>query len=495
MATLKEDFYASWRSAIRPEPVIEDGATVPERWLQQIWRHQRIRRSELATVDGQSLQILHPGFWNREAGPDFKGAVIRRAGGVAETGDVEIDRAIGGWRGHGHAQNPNYQKVILHVVWEAPLGGSERPTLALRPILDTSLAEMATWLEEAGGLLPESVPGQCCGALSGVSADAVEELLQQAAWVRFRRKAEELAVRARQTGWDAALLESLFGGLGYKHNVWPMRRLAEVIFPPSPGTGLQDAGASISGDIILGMEARLLGLSGLLPGDIRERRDSEYLRGLWDVWWQERDRWMEHQLPPSIWRMNGLRPANHPHRRIALAARWVAAGDIPARCTAWLLAGTGAPNPVEFGPSGLHRMLGFLDEPPSYWSHHWTLVSARQFRPSPLLGEGRLTDLAVNSVLPWLFARASTGRNEALEAEIRRRYLSWPASEDNAALKQARGRLFGAVRPRLAKRACIQQGMLQITRDFCAAAGALCTGCRFPDVVASVRRAGSGGPG
>ena len=64
-------------------------------------------------------------------------------------------------------------------------------------------------------------------------------------------------------------------------------------------------------------------------------------------------------------------------------------------------------------------------------------------KPQPLLGEQRVTDLAVNVILPWLWTRAVAGKNEKLRAEIEHRYAVWPAAEDNAVLRLARQRLLG----------------------------------------------------
>jgi hypothetical protein len=36
--------------------------------------------------------------------------------------------------------------------------------------------------------------------------------------------------------------------------------------------------------------------------------------------------------------------------------------------------------------------------------------------------------------------------------------------------------------------ASAQQGLLQVSRDFCGPAGALCEGCRFPDIVRAMPR-------
>ena len=119
-----------------------------------------------------------------------------------------------------------------------------------------------------------------------------------------------------------------------------------------------------------------------------------------------------------------------------------------------------------------------------FWSWHWTFRSARLKKPQPLLGATRVTDLAVNVILPWLWTRAEAAKNTALQGVIEHRYGVWPSAEDNAVLRLARRRLLGSTSARALRGAAVQQGLMQITRDFCDHANAICGDCRFPEGVA-----------
>ena len=121
--------------------------------------------------------------------------------------------------------------------------------------------------------------------------------------------------------------------------------------------------------------------------------------------------------------------------------------------------------------------------PDDFWSWHWTLQGKRLAKPQPLLGATRVTDFAVNVILPWLWMRATEGENESLRAEMERRYLAWPCAEDNAVLKLARQRLLGGVSVKVISGAAAQQGLLQVVRDFCEHSDALCANCQFPEMV------------
>ena len=468
MSHLSGNFYAQWR--LRAGIAIylrDDHDSPPERLLQAIWQHQRLRREQLMTLDGQCVRLLHPGFCSLEGGPDFRGAVVQIGDAPPCTGDVEVDIRPGGWHAHGHDRNPAFQKVILHVVWDAERAVGGPPLLPLRNALDAPLAELSLWLEhEPRRALPEKLQGKCSAPLRELTDTQLAELLRAAAHVRLQAKAAQFSARARHVGWEQSLWEGLFRALGYKHNVWPMQCLAE-----------QRSRWTRGADSPIALQARLLGLSGLLPAELsRAQADGDsYLRRIWDCWWRERDEFADVVLPREVWRFHGLRPANHPQRRLALAAHW--AGELPTRIERWCAAAIPDAALLE----SLFEIFSVdCDE---YWSWHWTFRSARLKRSQPLLGAARGTDLAVNVILPWLWTRAGEGKNAQLQREIERRYDGWPPAEDNAVLRLARQRLLGGARRRGLRNAVAQQGCLQIVRDFCDHSNAVCADCGFPELV------------
>jgi Protein of unknown function (DUF2851) len=227
------------------------------------------------------------------------------------------------------------------------------------------------------------------------------------------------------------------------------------------------------------LQARLFGISGLLPVELpHSPSDADgYVRRVWDQWWRERDQFSDCLLPPLLWRLHGLRPANHPQRRLALASAWSASADLPSRLEQWC---------AHDGPEQTlaPALLDALRvEPDEFWSWHWTFRSARLRRAQPLLGATRATDLAVNVVLPWLWIRAAEGGNEPLQSRIEHRYFHWPPAQDNSLLRLARQRLLGDAPRRSLPDAAAQQGLIQVVRDFCDRSNAVCASCRFTALV------------
>lgn len=469
---LANSFYAVWRTRHGLASVFHDTTdTPPERLLQAIWQHQRLRRDQLRTLDGQRLRVLHPGFVSVEGGPDFRGAVLQFGTAAALTGDVEVDLRTSGWHAHGHDQNPAFRNVVLHVVWDADRTGSAAATLPLRAALDAPIADLSLQLEQAAlRTLPEKLRGQCAAPLRDLPEAALTELLHEAAHVRLQNKAAAFRARAQQVGWEQSLWEGLFRALGYKHNGWPMQCLAEQRAQWSPGA-----------DSPLVLQARLLGLSGLLPAELSRTPAGadDYLRRIWDCWWREREEFANATLPRHLWRLHGQRPANHPQRRLALAAHWAHSGNLAPRIERW----SATVIPESELLDSLLKITQVTDD--DYWAWHWTFRSTRMKKAQPLLGAQRVTDLAVNVILPWLWTRAGAGKNEKLRAEIEKRHAAWPAAEDNAVLRLARQRLLGrsVLGGEIGRTAIAQQGLLQIVRDYCDHANAACDGCGFPELV------------
>src|SRR5687768_14344758 len=108
-----------------------------ERLLQFLWQHQHFNRTSLLTEQGDFLEIINPGTYNSNQGPDFTDAKVR-VNDTTWAGHIELHVVASDWHRHQHASDPNYRNIILHVVWQNDLtvhGSSIQnlPTLELEP--------------------------------------------------------------------------------------------------------------------------------------------------------------------------------------------------------------------------------------------------------------------------------------------------------------------------------------------------------------------------
>ena len=225
---------ASDRPAPRVEEMVgmEGGFIFSELLLQRIWLRGSFLRAGACTMDGRAVECVHPGTWNRRGGPDFLGARVR-IGGVDTRGDVELHLRESDWVAHGHAGDPAYAGVVLHVVLFPPrealmtlgVGGAPLPVLALLPLLPFDLEEHA--LDEAAETLAGRPASEECAALLELAPQDCIQILDTHAGVRWTAKLLRAASQLEACGWEEACHRAALEVLGNKYNRVPMRRLAE----------------------------------------------------------------------------------------------------------------------------------------------------------------------------------------------------------------------------------------------------------------------------
>jgi len=467
-----------YRALLQPGPgmVREAPPDSPftERHLKCVWFDPRLRPPELRTARREPVTVLNPGQWNLEAGPDFLDAVLlvgpekRRV-----TGDVEIHIRPADWRHHGHAANPAYGRMAAHVTYfpgylpagELPPGALQ---IALQPLLARAPGFAFEQLDVMGypAALPDLAP-PCGRRLQEWDADRIGLLLESAGEERLRRKTGRLAAAISARGAAQVFYEEFSGALGYKHNRQPFRELAARL----PLAALQETAAGN----VLAAYALLAGVAGILPADIADGDPPtrRFIRGLWDYWWKFRDAWEHCIMAPAAWRLSGVRPQNHPLRRL-MAAAWLFGGneDLPAL---WeRLAGAGAPR------AALRMMAAALDLPPGeekyYWHNRIALRGAPRPRGVRLLGGARLAAVFLNVVVPFMAAQGR-GYAPGFLDQI-------PPEESNAVTRRVARALLGAAHgPKLYRAGLRQQGLLQIGADFCLETRAHCADCRLPGLL------------
>jgi hypothetical protein len=260
----------------------------PEKLLQKIWLLGDFNRGAATTIDGRPVAILHPGKWNLLGGPDFRGARLCIGEGPEMVGDVELHLHAVDWSAHAHARDRAYDDVVLHVVLFPPsrghvtvgAGGHEIPMLALLPLLHHDLEEFAAEaaVEALAGRASQRIPEE----LAALDPTELTAQLRSHADARWRQKVHFARLRVQRLGWEAACHHAALEILGYRFNRAPMLRLA--------------------GRWPLGEWAK----GAVNPDDA-------------------------FAAEAGAWRLQGVRPANHPRARLRQYAAWAQARpDWPA---------------------------------------------------------------------------------------------------------------------------------------------------------------------
>lgn len=213
-----------------------DHPPVSERHVQALWYDGALRPEELHTVDGMPIRVVDPGVWNLEAGPDFRDAVIEVGSSRQRIrGDVEIHLRPADWTAHGHAGDPAYKRVVLHVTWypgPVPVGlptGCVSVCLGdfLRTRTDFSPDEIDLDAYPYAKLPTTERP---CAAIFARRPDACLDLLRVLGARRLEGKVRRLkALFVRKGDHAQTFYEEMMAAFGYKHNAAPFRALAERI--------------------------------------------------------------------------------------------------------------------------------------------------------------------------------------------------------------------------------------------------------------------------
>ena len=362
--------------------------TVPlrEDFLQYLWNFQLFRTLELCTVSGISLKILKTGMQNKNSGPDFFNAKLV-LGVQTWVGNVEVHIKSSDWYAHQHEKDPNYDAVILHVVWEYDLpvfraNGSVMETLELRK--NTDLKVLNSYLKLFSGHQKWIL---CERELPTVPSIVKSPWITRLYVERFERKSLEIAklLKKSSNNWEFVLFQLLAKGFGLHANAAAFSSLAHS-FNFSLINKLRPQSGAI--------ETLLLGQAGFFEKpseDIRYKvmqKEYCYLKH-------------KHQLKPLF---NGqfqffrLRPANFPTLRISQLARLF-------EREAQLFSKT-----IRLNDLSSFRKL-FAVTASDYWNTHYVFEKTSPFRIKKTTNS--FTELLlINTVLPIKYAHAKAHRHE-----------------------------------------------------------------------------------
>jgi len=469
---------------------------VREKLVRCLWFDQFLEPAKLLTEDGRKVSVFSPGYWNQGAGPDFHNAEISFGEGERLRGDVEVHVNSSGWERHGHRHDQAYERVVLHVVLYNDLlsavvfhGSRGIPQLVLSKCLSRDLAEIVQTLNPDGyprvGVGRE---GTCCRSIRAFGRDQrwVGRFLDIAGDERVLCKAEHFERRMIESTPDDVLYEALMETMGYSANRRGFRHLAHLVslahlrrFVPL------DAGLS---ERLLAVQALLLGGAGFLetaPSDLADPESAREVTALREVWDSGPGELIRPRINPSVWQLKRTRPTNHPVRRIAGIAAFLAAHLHTGLCRALMTAVEQiSPNQAErVSCRQTMRKLRslFEGEAQGYWARRTTFGSARLSRPARLIGSARATEMVVNVIVPVLLALSRREGRIHLEHRLHNMFRSLPPVAENSATRYMKMRMFGGagggdgVTGTLRR----QQGLLQIFHDFCESEAMTCEECGF----------------
>ncbi len=462
------------------------GQNVREEIVRCIWFGGHFPSSELTTEDGRRLEVVSPGWWNVEGGPDFVRAELLLEGEGRTVGDVEVHTNASGWYAHGHDEQPEYNDVALHVVlWNdrddegvRSEDGRLIPQLTLSRVIEEDLEELVEAMGPDEEPLPEQwrgVEGRYCGRAyreGAITAEWLGGLLDAAGDHRILMRAAALTDLFQNHSREQLLYERLAEALGYKSNRMPFMQLAGVL-PVSTLRELLPEGAESEEKSRL-LEALYFTVGGFLDdgSDEHDPETADYVAALRRARDEIGEMPTQVRMTPDHWHFGGTRPVNYPTRRMAALARLYARRVHEGVFSHFLrLLTVTRPEGRQRADVALRNafLQTFQQLYHPYWSRRCTLGGKKLNKDTALVGRQRATSILVDVLLPMLLAHARAEEDGTLTTRLHGLWDGLPRRQDNSITRRMCRVIFG---DRQEARKVVdstrrQQGLHQLYRDCC----------------------------
>lgn len=421
-----------------------------ERLLQFIWQFQYFNKSELVTDSGEPVQIILPGQYNTNQGPDFSDAKIK-IGKTTWAGSVEMHIKTTDWKKHNHQGDKNYTNVILHVVWEDDGNGSRNsgnrnsvPIIVTEqssvvPVVELKDRVSKILLQRYGDLMNSSGFIPCENSIGSVREIVWRIWKDRLLAERLMRKAEIVETYLKQNNyhWEETFWWMLARNFGMKVNADAFEAVAR----------------SVSINILakhksqlIQLEAILLGQAGLLEGDSDSYRDSEdYPKLLQREYKFLNEKYKLNPIHQPVHFLR-MRPGNFPTIRLAqLAALITESAHLFSKIKE---------------SKSVKEISKWLDVTANdYWHYHYRFDETSAFKKKRL-GTAMIDNIIINTVAPVLFAYG-TYHNENKYKEKALEWLEATTAESNSITKGFRN--LGIEN----KNAFDSQALIELKNEYC----------------------------
>lgn len=281
-----------------------------EEFLHWLWKNRFFDNGSLCDREAGPIEVINPGEYNRDAGPDFFSTRLI-IGGTEWAGNTEIHINASDWYRHGHHTDHAYDNVILHLVHNEDTDvytASGRRLITTRPGFDAALWD--NYLDFVNN--PSPLP---CSGLTGLTdIFIVKHWLWSLGVERLQRKSSEIREMLVRTGndWEETLYRLVSRYFGFRVNTDPFEILASRL----PLKIIRK-----HSDNLLQVEALLFGTAGLLDEALfREAVKDDYYLLLSREYRMLRSKYSLQPVDGWLWKFHRLRPANFPTVRLSQLA-------------------------------------------------------------------------------------------------------------------------------------------------------------------------------
>jgi len=336
-------------------------------WSQYLWKklHQ--------STTGQKISIISTGKHNDNEGPDFLNSQIIIDDNYL-TGDIEIHFDNHDWYYHFHHKDKKYNNCILHIVFRKVENTDHVLTENGKkvPILYIPYQEL------------ENYPHKTKCRLHTKSPDEFFHILEKYGLLRFNKKTDYFFKQSSRFNFDLMFFWGIFKSSGYRYNQENMVKLF-LRFPWKDYFNKKLLPEKI--------EKILFQLAEL---EINNKDEySEYLFTFDPLI----NQYIHKQYNNIInWTYSRTRPTNFPDRRIGWLTQFLKKyyNDPPTKMIF---------NMLQENNDWSNQIGKFLTVSPNkYWQRHYRFGKETDKTINTNFGKGRRDEIALNIILPLLFA-------------------------------------------------------------------------------------------
>lgn len=379
-----------------------------ESFLHYIWKNRLFNFNQLKTIEGLDLQIIHPGTYNTNAGPDFFNAQLR-IDNTLWAGNVEIHILASDWNKHQHQKDPSYDSCIIHVVYENDavtrrIDGSIIPAFELKGRFPAYLWD--NFIE----LISENEWVPCSHRLKEIDDEVWSELFQNMIEERLQLKARQIliALEGLKNDWEECFYQHLCKNFGFQLNGMPFEILARSL-----PLKLVRKEQGVPGNL----EALFYGQAGMLEREFLDSYPAEL---------KKRYQFLQskYQLKPihlSTWKFLRMRPVNFPTIRLAQLT-----GLLHSTHNLFAIA-----RDLE-KVKDFYNLFGFSVN--EYWQDHY-LFDKLSVMKDKSMGRSSIDNLIINTIVPFLYAWGTYSGSEQFKVKALG-FLSELSAEKNRIIEK-----------------------------------------------------------
>jgi Protein of unknown function (DUF2851) len=403
-----------------------------EDFLHYVWKYQKLSTTNLRTVSGDEVLVVHPGQHNFNSGPDFFNARLK-INGQLWAGNVELHISSSDWYAHQHEKDTAYDNIILHVVWEHDtevFNKKQEPldTLELINYIDKAALESyrALFSNEQKWIYCEKY-------FHTVENFIVENWFERLYFERLQDKSEQIIrqLATNNNHWEAILFQMLGKNFGLKVN-------GESFFSIATSVDFNIVQKSRG---VLDLEALLMGQAGFLESESADA----YYKTL-----QEKYKYLSHKfqlkndavISPKFFR---LRPPNFPTIRLSQLA------TLYSERKQLFSAIISSKTKEEY-----YKL--FAIKASSYWDSHFNFGVSSSKR-SKILTKKFIDLLLINTIIPVKFCYARHQGRDISEEVVQ--LAASISKEENTIVKR-----FNELRP-VVENAMDSQAVIQLKINYC----------------------------